>query len=75
MAGTETFGPAAEIAIMTSVEAAMAAAASQPVRRMSPGAAGRFTRAVLVASTPSLSRTKLPVYWSWSWLPHSRVRD
>src|SRR5580700_10196248 len=64
MAGTETFGPAAEIAIMTSVEAAMAAAASQPVSRVSPGEAGRFTWAALVASTPSLSRTKSPVYWS-----------
>src|ERR1700730_5959324 len=32
MAGTETFGPAAEITIMTSVEAAMAAAASRPIR-------------------------------------------
>ena len=39
MAGTETFGPAAEITIMTSVEAAIAAAASQPVR------AGEFGRA------------------------------
>ena len=32
MAGTDTFGPAAEITIMTSVEAAMATAASQPVK-------------------------------------------
>ena len=37
MAGTETFGPAAEIAIMISAEAAMATVASQPVRRVSPG--------------------------------------
>ena len=37
MAGTETFGPAAEMTMMISVEAAMAAAASQPVRRVSPG--------------------------------------
>jgi hypothetical protein len=36
MAGTETFGPAAEIAIMISAEAAMATVASQPVRRVSP---------------------------------------
>jgi hypothetical protein len=41
MAGTETFGPAAEMAIMISVEAAMAAAASQPVRRVSLGEPGR----------------------------------
>ena len=41
MAGTETFGPAAEIAIMISAEAAMATVASQPVRRVSPGAPGR----------------------------------
>jgi hypothetical protein len=40
MAGTETLGPVAEIPIMTSVEAAMAAAASQPVRRMSLGEPG-----------------------------------
>jgi hypothetical protein len=75
MAGTETLGPAAEITIMTSVEAAMAAEASQPVRRVSSGEAGRFTWAALVASTPSLSLTQSPVYWSWSWLPHSRVHD
>jgi hypothetical protein len=41
MAGTETFGPAAEIAIMISAEAAMATVASQPVRRVRPGAPGR----------------------------------
>jgi hypothetical protein len=41
MAGTETFGPAAEMAIMISIEAAMAAAASQPVRRVSLGEPGR----------------------------------
>ena len=59
MAGTETFGPAAEIAIMTSVEAAMAIAANQPVRRMSPGEPGR--------SAGSLSLTESPVCWS-SWV-------
>jgi hypothetical protein len=41
MAGTETFGPAAEMAIMISVEAAMAAVASQPVRQVSLGEPGR----------------------------------
>src|SRR5689334_2509247 len=41
MAGTETFGPAAEIAIMISAEVAMATVASQPVRRVSPGEPGR----------------------------------
>ena len=41
MAGTETFGPAAEITIMISAEAAMATVASQPVRRVSPGEPGR----------------------------------
>ncbi len=41
MTGTETFGPAAEIAMMTSVETAMAAAASQPMRRVSSRRAGR----------------------------------
>src|SRR6185437_6264980 len=40
-AGTETFGPAAEIAIMISAEAAMAAVASQPVRRVSPDEVAR----------------------------------
>ena len=71
MAGTETFGPAAEITIMTSVEAAMAAAASQPVKGargggwgVSSGEPGRLAWAALVASTPSLSLTKSPVYWS-----------
>jgi hypothetical protein len=59
MAGTETFGPAAEIAIMTSVEAAMAIAASQPVRRMSPGEPR--------PSAGSLSLTESPVCWS-SWV-------
>src|SRR6266513_2620966 len=33
VAGTETFGPAAEMASMVSVEAVMAVAASQPIRR------------------------------------------
>ena len=42
MAGTETFGPAAETTIMTSVEAAMATAANQPVRRVSPAEPGRL---------------------------------
>jgi hypothetical protein len=37
MSGTETFGPAAEITMMMSVEAAMAAAASTPMSRVSPG--------------------------------------
>ena len=36
MAGTETFGPAAEITIMTSVEAPMAAAANKPAARVRP---------------------------------------
>src|SRR6185437_4262843 len=40
MAGTETFGPAAEMTIMISVEAAMAATASQPIRRVSRGEPG-----------------------------------
>src|SRR5271165_533743 len=75
MTGTDTFGPAAEITIMTRVEAAIAAAASQPVRRVSSGEPGRFSWAALVAPTPSLSLTKSPVYWSQSWLPRSRVRD
>src|SRR5271165_2482404 len=52
MAGTETFGPAAEIAIMTSVETAMATAESQPVRRVSSREPGRLTQVALVASTP-----------------------
>src|SRR5260370_14870157 len=43
MEGTETFGPAAEIAVMISVAAAMAAAASQPIRRGSSRQPGRFT--------------------------------
>ena len=64
MAGTETFGPAAEITIMTSVETAMATADSQPVRRVSSGEPERFTRVALVASTPSLSLTRSPVYCS-----------
>ena len=59
MAGTETFGPAAEMAIMISVEAAMAAAANQPVRRVSSGEPGR--------SAGSLSLTESPVCWS-SWV-------
>ena len=49
---------------MTSVETAMATAASQPVRRVSSAEPGRFTRAALVASTPSLSVTNSPVHWS-----------
>src|SRR5271165_1391282 len=83
MAGTETFGPAAEITIMTSIEAAIAAAASQPVKGARGGGwgvssdePGRLAWVALVASTPSLSLTESPVrYWSWSWLPPSRVRD
>src|SRR5260370_39094775 len=41
MEGTETFGPAAETAIMISVAAAMAAAPSPPIRRGTTGAPGR----------------------------------
>src|ERR1044071_5281013 len=40
MAGTETFGPPAEITIMISAEVAMATVASQPVRRGGPGGGG-----------------------------------
>src|SRR5271166_3374711 len=40
IAGTETLGPAAEITIMISVEAAMAAVADQPIRRVSSGEPG-----------------------------------
>ncbi len=68
MAGTETLGPAAEITIMTRVEAAMAAAASQPIRRVSSGEPGRLGWAAApVAVTPSLSLTESPVCWS-SWV-------
>jgi len=56
--GTETFGPAAEIAIMISVEAAMAAVASQPVRRVS---LGEFARPCRVAAPLSSSLTESPV--------------
>ncbi len=42
MEGTETFGPAAETAIMISVAAAMAAAPSQAIRRVSSGEPGRI---------------------------------
>jgi len=52
------------ITIMTSVETVMATAESQPVRRVSSGEPGRFTQVGLVASTPSLSLTTSPVYWS-----------
>src|SRR5580700_6125167 len=62
IAGTETFGPAAEITIMISVEAAMATAANQPVRRVNPAepgrlspgrlSPGRFSWVALIASTP-----------------------
>ena len=43
MTGTETFGPAAEITMMISVETAMAAAASQARRRVSSGEPGEAT--------------------------------
>ena len=55
MTGTATFGPAAETAMMMSVETAMAAAASQPSRRVSSGEADR-----VVLSSPSCSLTTLP---------------
>ena len=58
VAGTETFGPAAEIAIMISVEAAMAAVASQPVRRVS---LDEFARPCRVAAPLSSSLTESPV--------------
>jgi hypothetical protein len=58
MAGTETFGPAAEIAIMISAEAAMAAVASHPVRRVSPDEAMRPS---WVAAPLSSSLTESPV--------------
>ena len=54
-AGTETFGPAAEIAMMISVETAMAATASQPRRRVSSGEPER-----LILSSPSCSPTTSP---------------
>ena len=66
-AGTETLAPAAEIMIMTSVEEAMATTANQPVKRARGGVSsadpGRSAWAAL-ASTPSLSLTRSPVYWS-----------
>ena len=55
MTGTATLGPAAETAMMMSVETAMAAAASQPSRRVSPGEADR-----VVLSSPPCSLTALP---------------
>src|SRR6185437_14067175 len=58
MVGTETFGPAAEIEIMISAEAAMATVASQPVRRVSPGEPARPS---WVAAPLSSSLTESPV--------------
>src|SRR5260370_30143586 len=52
MEGTETFGPAAETAIMISVAAAMAAAPSQAIRRVNSGQSGIFTRALVGPSDP-----------------------
>jgi hypothetical protein len=51
-------GPAAEIRIMIRVEATMAAAASQAVRRVSPGEPGRSPGD---ATVPSFSLTESPV--------------
>ena len=61
-AGTETLGPAAEITIMTSVEATMATTANQPVSRVSSADPGRLAWVAVVPSTPSMSLTKSPVY-------------
>lgn len=59
--GTETLGPAAEIQIMIRMDTVMAAIASHPVRRTSPG---RGAAVALVPSTPSFSLTESPVCWS-----------
>jgi hypothetical protein len=59
--GTETLGPAAEIPIMIRVDARMATAASQAVRRVSPGEPGRSPGD---APVPPFSLTESPVRWS-----------
>ncbi len=55
MTGTDTFGPAAEIPMMMSIETAIAAAASQPMRRVSPGEPEG-----LVLSSPPFSLANSP---------------
>src|SRR5580704_6791153 len=48
--GTIAFGPAAQIPTMTAVDSTMAAAASQPIRRVSPGDPGGSTRSFSVTN-------------------------
>ncbi len=60
--GTAALGPAAEITTMTAVEAAMAAAPSQPISRVSSGDPGGSTR----ACARSFSVTNPPACWSVS---------
>jgi hypothetical protein len=68
--GTETFGPAAEIPAMMTMDAVMAAAASHAVRRTSSGRCATSGEpegsagGALVPSTPFFSLTESPVRWS-----------